>query len=189
MEWLRELIARFWKLLPRLVIVNPNEQAVLVRCGKVRKMVGPGIHFLLPIVDEAHPIIVISQVVDLSDIAVPAKEGKTLAASATIEYHIRDAEAALFEIYDYDKAIRVKGAACLTRALYRKTWNNGDLDLDTIEIDVVKDLSNQVKEWGIEVDECILNKLNETVAVDLTLHQVDQSGSNGLFIGSNGEGE
>lgn len=171
-EWVEVLMDKVGGALPRWGTVTPKERAVLLRRGKVRKEIGAGMYFLLPVVDEVLVQPVVDQVVDLPDVTVRTKDGVSVVGSGVIEYDIVDLQKALFEVLDYDDAIKTLGSACLAKGITGLVWEGNGRAVREMEGKVVKELRRRGEQWGIRVKRVMVNRLIETVGVDLTLHGI-----------------
>ena len=60
-----EFIIRFWKDLLPFVIVEQWNEALILRFGKFKKLIKPGIHFKIPFFDSVWETIVITQSIDM----------------------------------------------------------------------------------------------------------------------------
>ena len=155
------------KLFPRYVIVEPDKKGVLLRCGQVRKVVGPGFYILLPLVDDADIITVVSQVVDLPDVSVQTKDGVAVVASGVVSYRIVDVVKAMYEVLDYDAALRTIGSACLAEAVSKMEWEG---EREGLGGELEEELQLWVRGWGLAVESFVINRLAKTIGLDVTMH-------------------
>lgn len=184
MEWLVELGSKAVRLLPRWFVVGPSEMGLRLRCGKVSKKMGPGLYWLLPIIHDYERRVVVAQVIDVPDVSIKTKDGVSVVASGIVEYSIDDLEAALYRVLDYDEAIQLYGSACLAAQVGTLEWNHGIYDRKALENKLRDELRKLVSVWGIKVKRFVVNRLADTIGIDLTLHQA----SNRFYEESNAEG-
>ena len=87
-------------------IVNPDESGVHLRCGKVYRVIGEGIHWQYPVVDEIQTIPTSEQMIDLPNQTLTTRDGKSVTMSGTVRYEVVCPEKTLFNVSDYDESIQ-----------------------------------------------------------------------------------
>jgi regulator of protease activity HflC (stomatin/prohibitin superfamily) len=88
----RELIVQFGKLFKWWTIISPWQQAVRVRLGKHTRVLGPGVHLLVPYIDTLYlqsnrKRVILSEMQTLT-----TADGKTITLSGQMIYAITDIE-------------------------------------------------------------------------------------------------
>jgi hypothetical protein len=104
MDW-SEIYNQIVRFLPRFEIVNPDQIGVLVRFGKFKKDLTPGVYFCFPYFDEVFMTTSVTQVVHLSPQSIRSRDNKTVAITCAAVFSIIDAELAILEIDDTDEYI------------------------------------------------------------------------------------
>ena len=139
-------------ILLSLKIANEWEKAVLLRFGKFRKLAGPGLFFIIPLVDE------ITTWIDHRVMVSPFSAEKTLTkdtvpvdVDAVLFWMVWDAEKAALEVEEYVSAITWAAQTALREVI-------GVLDLADILIgrakmdkDLQKIIDERTTPWGITV--------------------------------------
>ena len=133
-------------------IANQWEKAVLLRFGKFRSLSGPGIFWLIPIVDT------IAQWIDHRVMVSPFSAEKTLTkdtvpvdVDAVLFWVVWDAEKAALEVEDYQSAITWASQTALREVI-------GSLDLADILVgrakmdeELQKTIDQRTTPWGVSV--------------------------------------
>jgi regulator of protease activity HflC (stomatin/prohibitin superfamily) len=147
------------------------ERMLVLRVGKFHKMGGPGLFFIIPIIDS------VPYVIDLRIIPYEVPSQKTLTndnipvtVDAIVYYKVADAEAAVLKVENYKKAIQF-GAATALRDLIGKTdLDNLLAERETLSETIKIHLDVLSSDWGIKVsnveirDVSIPEKLEDAIA-------------------------
>jgi len=155
---LAELISQFAEQILGLIPlrwVNQWEQGVLMRAGQVRKLLthenglfGTGVHFIVPLLDEAHTIEANADTV-LTPVQVhETQDGEAVSFSFAIRWSVVDA-ARLFSSIHEPKDTLVNEVVMSAGGLI------GTIDYDDAACfpdEVYRDVSGRLEEWGIEIE-------------------------------------
>lgn len=128
------------------------EKAVVMRFGKLNRVVGPGVYFIIPIIEaEATKI---DQRIRTATFGAEKTLSSDLApvdVNAVLFWVVWDAERACKEVHNYEKAVSlaaqtamrdVIGQICLSEIAMRRTYLDEELK---------RILSEKVDDWGITV--------------------------------------
>ena len=117
--WLVLGLVGLW-LLSGIYIVNPDEEGVVLRFGKLARVVGPGLYLTIPLIEHG------TIRVDQRTIATPFYAEKTLTAdlvpldvNAVLFWHVWDAKAACTEVGDFTRAVELAAQTALRDAIGR----------------------------------------------------------------------
>jgi regulator of protease activity HflC (stomatin/prohibitin superfamily) len=156
-EKLIEIITNWASLLAPFVIVNPYEEGVLNRVGKFKKVISPGIHFKIPILDE-----VITQYTVTTTLSLPAQslytiDKQNIVVKGVVKYKISDVKIFLLEVYDAQDAISDMTQSIIKNIIMSKTMEECiDPEIDNI---LTKKARVEVKKWGVEINQVTLTDL------------------------------
>lgn len=90
MNTILQLIRQFFGAFRWWIIVQPWEQAVRTRLGKYVRLLGPGIHLRLPIIDACFVQSTRRRMLHLATQTVATKDGKTVTLGGAVAYEITD---------------------------------------------------------------------------------------------------
>ena len=128
------------------------ERIVVVRFGKVNRVVGPGLYFTIPIVE--HGTIRVDQRI----IATPFGAEKTLSADlvpinidAVLYWVVRDTEEACTEVEDYYSAVSFLAQTAMREAVGRSTVAEVALRRDQLDVEIKADVEKEASSWGIDI--------------------------------------
>ena len=128
------------------------EKVVVLRLGKVARVVGPGLYFTIPIVEYG------TIRVDQRTIATPFYAEKTLTADlvpvtvdAVLFWVVWDAEKACTEVEDYYAAVSFLAQTAMREAVGRSTVAEVALRRDQLDIEIKEDIEKEAASWGIDI--------------------------------------
>lgn len=132
-------------------VVRQYERAVVFRLGKLHGEKGPGILFLLPLIDRMIRVDMRVRELDVPKQTVISSDNVTLEVDAVIYYKVSDASKAIIGVEDYEAATLLLAQTTLRDVL-------GQNQLDTILSDR-DDLNKKIQEildtitgpWGMRV--------------------------------------
>lgn len=133
-------------------VANQWDRAVVLRLGKFRGLKGPGLFFIIPIIDK------ISYWIDIRVITTAFKAEKTLTkdtvpvdVDAVLFWRVVDPKMAALEIADYESAIGWAAQTAL-RDVIGKTMLSDMLEgRDKISDSLQKIIDNRTEPWGVKV--------------------------------------
>lgn len=128
------------------------EKVVVLRFGKLNRVVGPGLYFTLPIIE--HGTIRVDQRI----IATPFFAEKTLTADlvpvnidAVLFWVVWDAEKACTEVEDYYAAVSFLAQTAMREAVGRSTVAEVALRRDQLDIEIKEDIAKEAAVWGVDI--------------------------------------
>ena len=128
------------------------EKVVVLRFGKLARVVGPGLYFTIPIIE--HGTIRVDQRV----IATPFYAEKTLTADlvpvnidAVLFWVVWDAKKACLEVEDYYAAVSFLAQTAMREAVGRSTVAEVALRRDQRDVEIKADIDKEAASWGVDI--------------------------------------
>ena len=128
------------------------EKVVVLRFGKLARVVGPGLYFTIPLIEHG------TIRVDQRTIATPFYAEKTLTADlvpvtvdAVLFWVVWDAEKACVEVEDYYAAISYLAQTSLREAVGRSTVAEVALRRDQLDEEIKVDIEKEASGWGVDI--------------------------------------
>ncbi len=156
-------------------IVSQSEKHVVERFGRLRKVLGPGINFIVPFLDRvAHQISILErQLPNASQDAITA-DNVLVQVETSVFYRIIEPEKTVYRIRDVDAAIATTVAGIVRAEI-------GKMELDEVQsnrsqlISTIKEaVEDAVDNWGIEVTRAEILDVNLDQATrDAMLQQLN----------------
>ncbi|MEG2745782.1 MAG: slipin family protein, partial [Gordonibacter sp.] len=164
------------------------EKVVVLRLGKLNRVVGPGLYFTIPIIEHG------TIRVDQRTIATPFYAEKTLTADlvpvnidAVLFWVAWDAEKACTEVEDYYAAVSFLAQTALREAVGRSTVAEVALRRDQLDVEIKDDIEKEAAGWGVDIisvkvrDIVIPSELQEAMSLEA---QADRERSARMSVAS-----
>ena len=149
------------------------EKVVVLRFGKLNRVVGPGLYFTIPVIEHG------TIRVDQRTIATPFYAEKTLTADlvpvtvdAVLFWVVWDAEKACTEVEDYYAAVSFLAQTALREAVGRSTVAEVALRRDQLDAELKDAIEEKLSPWGIDIidvevrDIVVPKELQEAMAME-----------------------
>ena len=132
-------------------IIREYERAVIFRLGRLLGVKGPGIFFLIPLIDSMIKVDLRTTVIDVSKQRLITKDNITVDVDAVLYYRVSDPQKAIVQVEDYEDATRL-----LAQTTLRDILGQVDLDYllsqrDELNKRIQKILDMATDPWGIKV--------------------------------------
>lgn len=152
-----DLLTSWWNYIIPAVIVPSYEQAVLLRNGKFKKVLEPGFHVKLPILDEVISQHVVITTLSLAAQSLYTKDRQNIVVKGVIKYKIADVKVFLLEVFDAQDAL-----ADMTQSIIKNIVISLPLEqcIDP-EIDniLTKKVRVEAKKWGVDIQQVTLTDI------------------------------
>jgi regulator of protease activity HflC (stomatin/prohibitin superfamily) len=133
-------------------IANQWERAVVLRFGKFRALRGPGLFFVIPIVDEiSHLIDQRVRVTDVTAESALTRDTVPVDVDAIVFWTVWDAQKAVLEVSDYFVAVALSSQTALREAIGHAELAAMITEREHIGAQLRKILDEKTNAWGITV--------------------------------------
>lgn len=151
MPTLVEIISNNLLALLPLKIVRSYERGVKFRLGKDIALLGPGLYFFIPFLEDIETVNVVPEVINLPTQTVMTADGRTVSFSANIEYEIHDARAMFCGVQDFQHSLANLAMNHLAARI--REWQFTELvDFQKdLERSLKDTLTTRVKKWGVTI--------------------------------------
>ena len=128
------------------------ERAIVLRFGKFRKVKGPGLFFLIPIVDRISQIVDIRiRVSDFSTQKTLTSDSVTVNVDAICFWLVWDPQKAVLEVENYVDAVVLSSKTALRTSISSHDLSTFLERSDIIEKQIQESVDKKTTEWGITV--------------------------------------
>lgn len=132
--------------------VDEWDRAIVLRLGKFYRVKGPGIFFLIPIIDRVARIVDLRiRVSDFTAETTLTRDSVTVTVDALCFWLVWDAEKAVCEVQDYEDAVILSSKTALRNAVSSHDLSVFLEENDTIEDSIRRTVDKKTTEWGITV--------------------------------------
>ncbi|HEX6097536.1 MAG TPA: slipin family protein [Thermoanaerobaculia bacterium] len=133
-------------------IANQWEKAIVLRFGKFQALRGPGIFFVIPIVDEvSHLIDQRVRVTDVTAESTLTRDTVPVDVDAIVFWTVWDAQKSVLEVSDYFAAIALSAQTALREAIGHAELAKMITEREHIGAQLRKILDEKTSAWGITV--------------------------------------
>lgn len=168
MTGLESLINFIISILDKLLffwIIKEFDNGVLLRFGKYKKTLKPGIHFKIPLVDEVITHHVVTSLLSIPAQSLTTKDGKQLVVKGIVKYRVEDVKPLLLEVWDSTDAISDITQSIIKKQIHIRTWEQ--CTEDDLDNEITKKLRVEVRKWGISIDNVTMTDMGITKSLRL----------------------
>ena len=135
---------QFW------TVIDAFEEGVLLRFGKFKKTLKPGLRFILPFyIDNVLTDNVVTDPMTLGTQSLTTKDGKSIVISAVITWRIFDIRKVLLEVDGAESALVDVSAGYIHEQVAQNTW--ATIRKPDFPNSLKKHIQRQARKWGISV--------------------------------------
>ncbi|XP_046548015.1 stomatin-like protein 1 [Haliotis rubra] len=130
----------------------PNyERMVLFRLGHLKGVKGPGVVFVLPVIDRWHKVDIRIKAFNVPPKQVLTADGAVIELGADVFFRIADVEKSITHVQNLDRSTRILMQTALLNLLVQRKLS--DIEMQRMEISsIVQVESNkQSMDWGVEI--------------------------------------
>lgn len=132
-------------------ILKEYERAVIFRLGRLRKAKGPGIIFLIPVVDKMIRVDLRIITMDVPKQDIITRDNVPVSVNAVVYFRVINPENAITEVENF-----VQATSLISQTTLRSVVGQGELDdllanRDKINEQLQKIIDEQTEPWGIKV--------------------------------------
>jgi regulator of protease activity HflC (stomatin/prohibitin superfamily) len=132
-------------------IMREYERGVVFRLGRLIGAKGPGIVFLIPMVDKLVKVSLRTIVMDVPPQDIITKDNVSLKVNAVVYFRIVQAEKAVVDVADYLQATSQISQTTLRSILGQSTLDELLSERDKINHELQQIIDEQTEPWGIKV--------------------------------------
>jgi len=141
-------------------IVAQFERGLIMRLGKYLAMVGPGLHFIIPFVDELIRVDMREKVINVQPQKVITKDNVTVEVDAVVYYKVADPMKAEFEVQDFGYACTTLAQTNLRNLIGDRTLDETLVARDMINTNLREVLDEATNSWGVKVTRVEVQKID-----------------------------
>ncbi len=139
-------------VLPQAVrILREYERGVIFRLGKLQGAKGPGIIFLIPVVDKMVRMDLRVVTIDVPKQEIMTKDNVPATVDAVMYFRVVDPNAAVVKVENYWKATSLIGQTTLRSVLGQSALDELLSQRDVINLKLQEIIDKQTEPWGIKV--------------------------------------
>lgn len=165
MNWLNRLFEWFFRFVPQIFLVAPDEAGVRIT-PKLRKGVWvrdlePGWWLYWPVLQSAEKIRVKTQVVDLRPQSVWTADRHEVVISGCIKYRVENARKALLDVFDFDANIQTLALGIIFDFVTARELGDLKQNLQSLKSEILKGVRETSRGWGLRVEAIYLTDIGK----------------------------
>jgi len=141
-------------------IVNQYEKGLVLRLGKYRALVDPGLTFLVPVIEDMIKVDMRERVINVEPQKVITKDNVSVVVDAVIYYRISDPVRATFEVQHFAYAATTLAQTNLRNLIGDKSLDETLTARDTINANLRSVLDEATNPWGVKVTRVEVQKID-----------------------------
>ncbi|NXL90461.1 STML1 protein, partial [Alectura lathami] len=152
-----------------LKVVPTYERMIVFRLGRLRAPQGPGVVLLLPFIDHWQRVDLRTRAFNVPPCKVTSRDGAVLSMGADVQFRVWDPVLSVLVVKDLVAATRMTAQSAMAKALGKKSLREIQGEKLRIGEQLLLDINDMTKSWGLEVDrveltmEAVLRAPRETL--------------------------
>lgn len=141
-------------------IIKQSQKGVVLRLGKFKTVVDPGLNFVIPFIETLIKVDVRERVINVEPQKVITKDNVSVTVDAVIYYKVVDPVKAEFEVEDFDIAATTLAQTNLRNVVGDKTLDETLTARDVINTSLRTVLDEATHGWGVKVTRVEVQKID-----------------------------
>ena len=139
-------------LISGLRIAQEYQRAVVFRLGRFKEIKGPGLYWIIPIIDSQQRVDMRTRTVDLEQQETITKDSVTIKVNAVLWFKITNPEDAIIKVADYNKAVYQFSVTALRNIIGQHTLDEVLREREQINGTLQKIVDSTTEPWGIKIE-------------------------------------
>lgn len=146
-EQILNIIVQFWEKLTFFVVINEFEGGIILRLGKYRRNIYPGVCFKIPLLESSLTANTAITTLQLQPQTLTTKDNVSIVVSAIVKYSIRDPKPYLLEIWDSTDVLNDVTLGAIKQIISDRDYE----ECKNTENDVKNLVRTEVNQFGFKI--------------------------------------
>ncbi|TAF33902.1 MAG: slipin family protein [Cytophagales bacterium] len=133
-------------------IAQEYQRGVVFRLGRFRSIKGPGLYWIIPLIDRQQKVDIRTKTVDLEQQETITKDSVTIKVNAVLWFKITNPEDAIIKVADYNKAVYQFSVTALRNIIGQHTLDAVLRDREQINGTLQRIVGTITEPWGIKIE-------------------------------------
>jgi len=139
-------------ILSGLRIAQEYQRAIVFRLGRFQSVKGPGLYWLIPIIERQQKIDIRTKTVDLEQQETITKDSVTIKVNAVLWFRIINPEYSIIKVADYNKAVYQFAVSALRNIIGQHSLDEVLRDREQINSTLQKIVDETTEPWGVKIE-------------------------------------
>lgn len=139
-------------LLSGIRIAQEYQRAVVFRLGRFRGVKGPGIYWLVPLIERQQMVDIRTKTVDLEQQETITKDSVTIKVNAVLWFKITNPENVVIKVADYNKAVYQFSVTALRNIIGQHSLDEVLREREQINGTLQRIVDTTTEPWGIKIE-------------------------------------
>jgi len=170
------LLVLLWLLGKAARVVRPTERGLIERYGRYHKFVEPGLTFLAPFIDRVVRVNITERMSQVQPQQVITKDKVVLNVDAVVFFKVRPEEqwvkASEYNVNNFEAQIEMLARTTLRNIIGTMEMSEANVGREKINAELKDQLSQQSKDWGIEIMRAELKDLQPPPDIQESMNNV-----------------
>jgi regulator of protease activity HflC (stomatin/prohibitin superfamily) len=135
-----------------LRIAQEYERSVIFRLGRFKSIKGPGLYWIIPLIEMQQRVDIRTKTVDLEQQETITKDSVTIKVNAVLWFKIVNPEGAIIRVADYNKAVYQFSVTALRNIIGQHTLDEVLREREQINGTLQKIVDSATEPWGIKIE-------------------------------------
>ncbi len=139
-------------ILSGVKIAQEYQRAIVFRLGRFQSIKGPGIYFLIPLIERQQKVDIRTRTVDLEQQETITKDSVTIKVNAVLWFKVINPESAIIQVADYNKAVYQFSVTALRNIIGQHTLDEVLREREQINNTLQLIVDSITEPWGIKIE-------------------------------------
>jgi len=146
-------------LLAGIKVVLEYQRLVIFRLGKFKRTIGPGVVYIVPILEKSQKVDLRIITADVPRQEVMTRDNIPVLANTVVYYKVEKPEDAIIKIQNYAYAVRQYTQAALRDVLGNMELDSVLTDREKVATDIRSIVDQETSDWGIDIKSINIQEL------------------------------
>ena len=133
-------------------IAQEYERAIVFRLGRYAGTKGPGLYWIIPLIDRQQTIDIRTKTVDLEQQETITKDSVTIKVNAVLWFRVTNPESAVIKIANYNQAVYQFSVTALRNIIGQHHLDEVLRERETINATLQKIVDETTEPWGVKIE-------------------------------------
>ncbi len=133
-------------------VAQEYQRAIVFRLGRFQSVKGPGLYWLIPLIERQQKVDIRTKTVDLEQQETITKDSVTIKVNAVLWFKIVHPENAVIKVADYNKAVYQFSVSALRNIVGQHSLDEVLREREQINTTLQKIVDQTTEPWGVKIE-------------------------------------